>query len=103
MDIVCSAFALIVLSPILLITALAIKLESPGPAVFVQKRVGVNGKEFNMYKFRSMCMDAEEKIEEKFSTKMKQKVQHLKCRKTLELLKLVTLSESIVLMNFYSL
>lgn len=41
MDIVCSAFALIVLSPILLITALAIKLESPGPAVFVQKRVGV--------------------------------------------------------------
>lgn len=37
MDIVCSAFALVVLSPILLITALAIKLESPGPAVFVQK------------------------------------------------------------------
>ena len=62
MDIVCSALALIVLSPILLITALAIKLESPGPAVFVQKRVGVNGKEFNMYKFRSMCMDAEEKL-----------------------------------------
>ena len=65
MDIVCSAFALIVLSPILLITALAIKLESPGPAVFVQKRVGVNGKEFNMYKFRSMCMDAEENSAQK--------------------------------------
>lgn len=62
MDIVCSDFALVVLSPILLITALAIKLESPGPAVFVQKRVGVDGKEFNMYKFRSMCMDAEEKL-----------------------------------------
>lgn len=62
MDIVCSALALIVLSPILLITALAIKLESPGPVVFVQKRVGINGKEFNMYKFRSMCMDAEEKL-----------------------------------------
>ena len=61
MDIVCSAFALIVLSPILLITALAIKLESPGPAVFVQKRVGVNGKEFNMYKFRTMYLDAEER------------------------------------------
>lgn len=58
----CSAFALVVLSPILLITALAIKLESPGPAVFVQKRVGTNGKEFNMYKFRSMCIDAEEKL-----------------------------------------
>ena len=64
MDIVCSAFALIVLSPILLITALAIKLESPGPAVFVQKRVGVNGKEFNMYKFRSMYMDAEKRKKE---------------------------------------
>lgn len=62
MDIVCSALALIVLSPILLITALAIKLESPGPVVFVQKRVGINGKQFNMYKFRSMCMDAEEKL-----------------------------------------
>ena len=56
MDIVCSAFALVVLSPILLITALAIKLESPGPAVFVQKRVGTNGKEC------SMCIDAEEKL-----------------------------------------
>ena len=62
MDIVCSACALIVLSPILLITAVAIKLESPGPVVFVQKRVGINGKEFNMYKFRSMCIDAEEKL-----------------------------------------
>ena len=61
MDIVCSAFALVVLSPILLITALAIKLESPGPAVFVQKRVGTNGKEFNMYKFRTMYLDAEER------------------------------------------
>ena len=62
MDIVCSALALIVLSPILLITALAIKIESPGSVVFVQKRVGINGKEFSMYKFRSMCMDAEEKL-----------------------------------------
>lgn len=62
MDIVCSALALIVLSPILLITVLAIKIESPGSVVFVQKRVGINGKEFSMYKFRSMCMDAEEKL-----------------------------------------
>ena len=62
MDIVLSFIALIVLSPVLLITALAIKIESPGPVVFVQKRVGMNGKEFDMYKFRSMCMDAEEKL-----------------------------------------
>lgn len=61
-DVFCSALALVVLSPILIITAIAIKLESPGKVVFVQKRVGINGKEFNMYKFRSMCNDAEEKL-----------------------------------------
>lgn len=37
----------------------AIKLDSPGPAIFVQKRVGLNGRIFNMYKFRTMCNDAE--------------------------------------------
>lgn len=62
MDVILSFIALVVLSPVLLITALAIKIESPGPVVFVQKRVGMNGKEFDMYKFRSMCMDAEEKL-----------------------------------------
>lgn len=63
MDIVGSSMGLIVLSPLLLVTAVAIRLETPGKAVFVQKRVGLNGKEFNMYKFRSMCNDAEEKLE----------------------------------------
>ncbi|MBD7911783.1 sugar transferase [Clostridium sp. Sa3CVN1] len=59
-DIVCSFLGIIVLSPILLIVAIAIKLESKGAAIFVQDRVGFRGKEFRMYKFRSMVVDAEE-------------------------------------------
>ena len=57
-DLVLSSIGLIVLSPIFLITALAIKLDDPGPAFFMQDRNGLNGKVFRMYKFRSMCKDA---------------------------------------------
>ena len=53
-DIVVSALALIVLSPLLLIIAVAIKLSSPGPILFRQERVGLNKKPFTMLKFRSM-------------------------------------------------
>lgn len=60
MDIVCSALALIVLSPVLLITAIAIKIEDGNPAIFTQDRNGLNGKVFRMYKFRSMCKNAPE-------------------------------------------
>lgn len=59
-DIVCSLFALIILAPILLLVAAAIKLESKGPVIFEQKRVGLNNKLFKMYKFRSMVVNAEE-------------------------------------------
>ncbi|MGF0108099.1 sugar transferase [Clostridium sp. SGI.024] len=55
-----SAVALVILSPLLLIVAILIKLESKGPVIFSQKRVGLNGKEFKMYKFRSMVVNAEE-------------------------------------------
>ena len=51
----------VILTPFI---ALAIKLDSPGPVFFVQKRVGKNGRYFRLYKFRSMYMDAEEKKEE---------------------------------------
>ncbi|MGG7214918.1 sugar transferase [Clostridium nigeriense] len=60
LDIICSLLGLIILSPILLVVAILIKLESDGPIIFSQKRVGLNGKEFKMYKFRSMVQNAEE-------------------------------------------
>lgn len=63
-DIFLSSLAIIVLSPIFLLTTLIIKLQDGGKVFFIQKRVGKNGKKFNMFKFRSMCPDAEKKIEE---------------------------------------
>ena len=54
MDIICSALILIVFSPLMLITAIGVKLSSPGPVIFAQKRVGRNKVPFMMYKFRSM-------------------------------------------------
>jgi exopolysaccharide biosynthesis polyprenyl glycosylphosphotransferase len=63
-DIVGSAVGLIMLSPILLATVIAIKLDSKGPAIFSQYRVGKDGKQFKMYKFRSMIVDAEQKLSE---------------------------------------
>lgn len=60
MDIVGSICGLILLSPILLIIMVLIKLESKGPVIFSQERVGQCGKTFKMYKFRSMVVNAEE-------------------------------------------
>ena len=59
MDIILSGLALIVFSPIFLITALAIKIEDHGPVFFKQERVTKNGKHFMILKFRSMIVDAE--------------------------------------------
>ncbi|MBU5316945.1 sugar transferase [Clostridium bornimense] len=58
-DIVGSIVGLVLLSPILLIVTIAIKLESKGPIIFSQKRIGLKGKAFKMYKLRSMVEDAE--------------------------------------------
>lgn len=58
-DFTVSLLSLILLSPLWLIIALAIKLDSKGPVVFKQKRLGLDGKEFWIYKFRSMCVGAE--------------------------------------------
>jgi exopolysaccharide biosynthesis polyprenyl glycosylphosphotransferase len=60
-DVSGALIGLVIASPILLITAAAIKLESPGPVFFRQPRVGVNGKVFNILKFRSMYIDAEQR------------------------------------------
>ena len=59
LDIVISLFVLILVSPILFITAIAVKLNSAGPVIFKQDRLGVKGKVFTMYKFRSMTVGAE--------------------------------------------
>ena len=63
-DIVFSLLALIVLSPVMLLTAIAIKMESPGPALFKSKRVGTNYKIFDFLKFRSMYTNAEKRLKE---------------------------------------
>ena len=63
-DIICSLIALIILSPVMLITALAIKLESKGPVLFKSKRVGTNYTVFDFLKFRSMYTDAEKRLKE---------------------------------------
>lgn len=63
MDIFGSLIGLLLFSPIMLITAIAIKIESKGPVIFKQERVGLNGRRFFIYKFRSMCNDAEEQKE----------------------------------------
>lgn len=60
MDIICSMSALIVLAPILIVVAILIKIESKGPVIFSQERVGINNKKFKMYKFRSMVVNAED-------------------------------------------
>ncbi len=64
LDIILSFIGLIVASPILLVTAIAIKLESPGNVIFKQTRIGKNSKPFKIYKFRSMFIDAEERKKE---------------------------------------
>ena len=60
MDIICSMSALIVLAPILIVVAILIKIESKGPVIFSQERVGINNKKFKMYKFRSIVVNAED-------------------------------------------
>lgn len=58
-DLLGASIALFLLAPLLLLVALAIKIDSPGPVIFRQRRVGLNGRSFEMYKFRSMAVDAE--------------------------------------------
>jgi exopolysaccharide biosynthesis polyprenyl glycosylphosphotransferase len=63
-DLTLSLALLIILAPLLLLAALLIKLTSPGPVFFVQKRVGFNKRVFSIYKFRTMVMDAEKKLQD---------------------------------------
>lgn len=66
-DIIMASVGIVLLSPVMAVVAVLIKLESSGPAIFIQQRVGESGREFKMYKFRSMVQDAE-KSGAKFAT-----------------------------------
>lgn len=59
LDILLSLCGLLLLWPLLLVLAILIKIDSPGPAIFKQTRLGMDGREFTMHKFRSMCQNAE--------------------------------------------
>ena len=59
LDILIGSFVLLLFWPVMLITAVAIKLDSPGPVIFRQERLGYKGKVFHMYKFRSMKVNSE--------------------------------------------
>lgn len=59
-DVVFSLLAMIILSPVYLVTAIIVKCTSPGPVFYAQERIGYHGKPFKMHKFRSMYIDAEE-------------------------------------------
>ena len=61
MDLVGSFFAILIFSPVMAVTALAIKATSPGPLIYAQERVGLHNKNFRMYKFRSMDVQSPKK------------------------------------------
>ncbi len=63
-DLVSAALLLFVVGPLLVLAAIAIKLDSAGPILFVQERVGLNKRRFRMLKFRTMCRDAEASMKE---------------------------------------
>jgi len=66
LDIIGSALGLVILAPLMLLIAIAIKMESRGPVLFRQKRIGQYGKEFIMYKFRSMHHNCDEKLHREY-------------------------------------
>ncbi len=72
-DVVLAAAALVVLSPLMGVVAALVRITSPGPAIFRQVRCGLNGRRFMVYKFRSMCANAEQ---------MKPELEHLSERET---------------------
>lgn len=64
LDLLLASLGLLATLPIWLAIVIAVKLDSPGPAIFVQDRVGIHGRRFRFYKFRSMYADAEHRIEQ---------------------------------------
>lgn len=73
-DVVSASVLLLVSAPLMLLTAIAIRLESPGPILFRQQRVGLNGATFDVVKFRSMRVDAEGDGKPRWATKKDDRV-----------------------------
>ena len=69
MDVVGSLMCIVLFSPVMLVTAIAIKKSSPGPLIFTQDRVGLHNQEFRMYKFRSMTVQDEKEEKKGWTTK----------------------------------
>ncbi len=69
MDLIGSLMAIVIFSPVMLITALLVKLTSPGPLIFCQERVGLHNQPFMMYKFRSMAVQTESDEKKGWTTK----------------------------------
>lgn len=69
LDLILAILGLIIVSPIMLLASIAIKTDSRGPIIFKQKRLGQYGKEFNIYKFRTMCVGAENMGSKQYSFK----------------------------------
>jgi Undecaprenyl-phosphate glucose phosphotransferase len=67
-DVVVSSIILLAAAPLMIVIAIAIKLTSPGPVFFVQERVGLNGKAFRMYKFRTMKVDGSRQSDTRWTT-----------------------------------
>jgi exopolysaccharide biosynthesis polyprenyl glycosylphosphotransferase len=63
-DTILSAFALVLFSPILLLIAIAVKLDSPGPVFYFSERIGKKGRVFRCIKFRTMVLDADKRLAE---------------------------------------
>ena len=75
-DICASAFGILILTVPFIIVSIAIKIESKGPVIFKQERVGLNGKHFKIWKFRSMVVNAESKG---LQITSKEEKEHEKC------------------------
>ena len=68
MDLVLASFGLVFIAPLMIPIAIAIRLHDGGPAIFVQSRIGRDGKEFRCFKFRTMVVDADKRLEELLET-----------------------------------
>ena len=64
LDFTISSVVITLISPVLPVVAILIKLDSPGPVLFIQKRLGLNKRHLNVYKFRTMVVDAEKRMRE---------------------------------------